>query len=147
MDKKDIKNSENNSNKIVDSSDKENTQIFKSKFILKFDFNMKDIDSHYTLSELKKYISKKFNIQEFEYDLLINEKQITNLPDDTQILYLFKKYNTSKIIIKSFKNIFDIYNSLNNYEDHLIKSISYKDNEIKLFKTTYENIKTDLENM
>ena len=147
MDKKDIENSKNNSNKIMDISGKENTQIFKSKFILKFDFNMKDIDSHYTLSELKKYINKKFNIQELEYDLLINENQINNLPDDTQILYLFKKYNTNKIVIKSFKNIFDIYNSLNNYEDHLIKSISYKDNEIKLFKATYENIKKDLESM
>ena len=147
MDKNDIKNSQNNSNKIVENADKENTQIFKSKFILKFDFNMKDIDSHYTLSELKKYINKKFNIQEFEYDLLVNENKINNLPDDTQIVYLFKKYNANKIIIKSFKNIFDIYSSLNNYENHLVKSIEYKENEIKIFKTEYENIKKDLENM
>jgi len=147
MDKKDIKNSQNNSNKIVDNSAKESTQIFKSKFILKFDFDMKDIDSHYTLSKLKKYINNKFNIQEFEYDLYVNEIKINNLPDDTQILYIFQKYNANKIIIKSFKNIFDIYNSLNNYENHLIKSISYKENDIKLFKTEYENIKKDFENM
>ena len=147
MDKKDIKQSQNNNNIIIDNSKEGNTQLFKSKFITIFDFNIKDINSQYTLFELKKYINKKFNIREFEYDLLINENQINNLPDNTQILYLFKKYNTNKIIIKSFKNIFDIYKSLNDYENHLMKSISLKENEIELLKKEYENLKNDLENI
>ena len=147
MDKKDIKQSKNNNNIIIDNSKEGNTQLFKSKFITIFDFNIKDINSQYTLFELKKYINKKFNIREFEYDLLINENQINNLPDNTQILYLFKKYNTNKIIIKSFKNIFDIYKSLNDYENHLMKSISLKENEIELLKKEYENLKNDLENI
>ena len=147
LEKKDIKQAQNNNNIIIDNSKEGNTQLFKSKFITIFDFNIKDINSQYTLFELKKYINKKFNIKEFEYDLLINENQINNLPDNTQILYLFKKYNTNKIIIKSFKNIFDIYKSLNDYENHLMKSISLKENEIELLKKEYENLKNDLENI
>jgi hypothetical protein len=147
LEKKDIKQAQNNNNIIIDNSKEGNTQLFKSKFITIFDFNIKDINSQYTLFELKKYINKKFNIREFEYDLLINENQINNLPDNTQILYLFKKYNTNKIIIKSFKNIFDIYKSLNDYENHLMKNISLKENEIELLKKEYENLKNDLENI
>ena len=147
LEKKYIKQAQNNNNIIIDNSKEGNTQLFKSKFITIFDFNIKDINSQYTLFELKKYINKKFNIKEFEYDLLINENQINNLPDNTQILYLFKKYNTNKIIIKSFKNIFDIYKSLNDYENHLMKSISLKENEIELLKKEYENLKNDLENI
>ena len=147
LEKKDIKQAQNNNNIIIDNSKEGNTQLFKSKFITIFDFNIKDINSQYTLCVLKKYINKKFNIKEFEYDLLINENQINNLPDNTQILYLFKKYNTNKIIIKSFKNIFDIYKSLNDYENHLMKSISLKENEIELLKKEYENLKNDLENI
>ena len=151
MDKKDIKKSQNNINIIIDNSNsikQENTQlVLKSKFIIIYDFNMINIDSNYNLSELKKDINKKFNIQDFEYNLLINDNQINNLPDNTQILYLFKKYNTNKIKIKTFKNIIDIYKSLNDYESYLIKSISIKDNDIELLKTEYENIKKDLENI
>ena len=147
MDKKSINDFRNKNKKIIDNSKTDNDLLFKSKFKIIFDFNIKDIDSHYTLSELKIKINKKFNIQELEYDLFINEIKINNLPDDTQILYLFKKYNSNKIIIKSFKNIFDIYKELINYENHLINSISYKDNDIELLKTKYENMKKDLENI
>ena len=89
----------------------------------------------------------KFNIHEYEYEILINEIPITNLSNEILILSLLNKYNTNKITIKTFKSIFDIKNQLNNYEKLLTKNISLKDNEINLLNIEYDNIKKDLQNI
>ena len=121
--------------------------LLKSKLIIKFDFIKKEQISNMTLLDLKKKINIKFNIHEYEYEILINEIPISNLSNEILILSLLNKYNTNKITIKTFKSIFDIQNELNNYEKLLTKNISLKDNEINLLNIEYDNIKKDLQNI
>ena len=121
--------------------------LLKSKLIIIFDFIKKEQISNMTLLDLKKKINIKFNIHEYEYEILINEIPITNLSNEILILSLLNKYNTNKITIKTFKSIFDIKNQLNNYEKLLTKNISLKDNEINLLNIEYDNIKKDLQNI
>ena len=121
--------------------------LLKSKLIIIFDFIKKEQISNMTLLDLKKKINIKFNIHEYEYEILINEIPISNLSNEILILSLLNKYNTNKITIKTFKSIFDIKNQLNNYEKLLTKNISLKDNEINLLNIEYDNIKKDLQNI
>ncbi len=121
--------------------------LLKSKLIIIFDFIKKEQISNMTLLDLKKKINIKFNIHEYEYEILINEIPISNLSNEILILSLLNKYNTNKITIKTFKSIFDIQNELNNYEKLLTKNISLKDNEINLLNIEYDNIKKDLQNI
>ena len=121
--------------------------LLKSKLIIIFDFIKKEQISNMTLLDLKKKINIKFNIHEYEYEILINEIPITNLSNEILIISLLNKYNTNKITIKTFKSIFDIKNQLNNYEKLLTKNISLKDNEINLLNIEYDNIKKDLQNI
>jgi len=123
------------------------TTLLKSKLIIIFDFIKKEQISNMTLLDLKKKINIKFNIHEYEYEILINEIPISNLSNEILILSLLNKYNTNKITIKTFKSIFDIQNELNNYEKLLTKNISLKDNEINLLNIEYDNIKKDLQNI
>ena len=131
-------------NEIIEQNE---STLLKSKLIIKFDFIKKEQISNMTLLDLKKKINIKFNIHEYEYEILINEIPISNLSNEILILSLLNKYNTNKITIKTFKSIFDIQNELNNYEKLLTKNISLKDNEINLLNIEYDNIKKDLQNI
>ena len=131
-------------NEIIEQNE---STLLKSKLIIKFDFIKKEQISNMTLLDLKKKINIKFNIHEYEYEILINEIPISNLSNEILILSLLNKYNTNKITIKTFKSIFDIKNQLNNYEKLLTKNISLKDNEINLLNIEYDNIKKDLQNI
>ena len=131
-------------NEIIEQNE---STLLKSKLIIIFDFIKKEQISNMTLLDLKKKINIKFNIHEYEYEILINEIPITNLSNEILILSLLNKYNTNKITIKTFKSIFDIKNQLNNYEKLLTKNISLKDNEINLLNIEYDNIKKDLQNI
>ena len=134
---------------IINNNNKENEKnfIMKARIVLKYDFIKKESNKDITLFDLKKYINTKFHMQEYEYELFIGEHNINCLSNDTSILNLLNKYNLNKIIIKSFKNIIDILNELNNYEKFLTKKISLKDDEIKKLKEEHEKINEDLKNI
>ena len=148
MDKKDQNYSSENFNKInVPNNQNNNSNLVKTKLIIKYDLVKKELNSNIALSDLKKFINTNFNMNEIKYELYIEENSINNLPDDTSILNLINKYNLNQITIKSFKNIFDVKNELNTYETFLTKNISLKNDEIDLIQKEYENIKKDLQNM
>ena len=148
MDKKDQNYSSENFNKInVPKNQNNNSNLLKTKLIIKYDLVKKELNSNISLSDLKKFINTNFNMNEIKYELYIGENSINNLPDDTSILNLINKYNLNQITIKSFKNIFDVKNELNTYETFLTKNITLKNDEIDLIQKEYENIQKDLQNM
>ena len=109
-----------NSNNIISTQSINNDKI-KANIIFTYDITIDIQNPNYTLLDLKHNINKSYSIQENEYYLLIGEKEINNLPNDTCIHTLLKKYNESKITIKSYKNSFDIEKQLNDYEKILEK--------------------------
>ena len=121
--------------------------LLKSKIIIIFDFIQKEFNSNMTLFDIKNNINKKYNIHEYGYELFINDIPISHLENEVLIKSLLNKYNSNQIIIKAFKNVFDIQKELNNYEIFLSNNISLKDNEINLLNIEYENIKNDLQNI
>ena len=123
------------------------SNLLNSKLIIIFDFIQEDSNSNMTLFDVKNKINSLFNIHEYEYELFINEIPISQLEDEVVIRPLLNKYNTNTIIIKAYKNIFDIQNDLNNYEHFLSNNISLKNNEINKLNIEYENIKKDLQNL
>ena len=123
------------------------SNLLNSKLIIIFDFIQEDFNSNITLFDVKNKINSLFNIHEYEYELFINEIPISHLEDEVVIGPLLNKYNTNKIILKAYKNIFDIQNDLNNYEHFLSNNISLKNNEINKLNIEYENIKKDLQNL
>ena len=123
------------------------SNLLNSKLIIIFDFIHEDFNSNMTFFDVKNKINSLFNIHEYEYELFINEIPISHLEDEVVIRPLLNKYNTNKIILKAYKNIFDIQNDLNNYEHFLSNNISLKNNEINKLNIEYENIKKDLQNL
>ena len=123
------------------------SNLLNSKLIIIFDFIHEDFNSNMTFFDVKNKINSLFNIHEYEYELFINEIPISHLEDEVVIGPLLNKYNTNKIILKAYKNIFDIQNDLNNYEHFLSNNISLKNNEINKLNIEYENIKKDLQNL
>ena len=142
-----INNSFGNNNKINNGTLEKSNYVLKTKLIIDFDFINRESNINMKLIDLKNIINSKFNIQEYEYELFLDEKSINNFPNETLIVDLLNKYNATKIIIKSYKNILDVQNQINSYEKLLIKNISLKDDEIKLLNNEYENIKNDLNNL
>ena len=136
-----MENSKSPNNNYITSS---NNEKIKAKIIFKYDQKIETSTPKFTLSDLKAEINKAYSIQENEYYLLIGENNITDLPNDTDINTLLAKFNEKKIVIKSFKNIFDIEKQLNDYENILSKQISIKNDEINLLKIEYEKIMQDL---
>ena len=115
----DIKRSSPNFNKNNDKNDNTTYNkfyILNFKIITLFDFKKTETNSNKTLLNLKEDIKTKFNFQDYEYELFIGENSINHFSNDIQILYLLNQYNDNKIIIKSFKNIFDINNEVNKYD-------------------------------
>ena len=127
-----LKNNDNNNSNLT------------TKIIVKFDFIKKESNLNMSLFDLKCYINTKLHMQEYEYELFIEEIPLNNFPNDTLIANILNKYNVNKIVIKAFKTIFDVQNILNNYEKYLINKISSKEDEIKMFKAEGEKIKEDL---
>ena len=146
----DIKRSSPNFNKNNDKNDNTTYNkfyILNFKIITLFDFKKTETNSNKTLLNLKEDIKTKFNFQDYEYELFIGENSINHFSNDIQILYLLNQYNDNKIIIKSFKNIFDINNEVNKYDIFLTNNISLKEDEINLLNKEYENMLEDLRNI
>ena len=145
MKNKNINNVSPNNLIIKENKEKqENSSFFKSKIIMEYDYNIKDLNVNMTISELKKDINKRLNHNDNEYKLFIGDNSIKVFPDSTSILFLLNEYKSNKIDIKSYKNIFDCTNEINCYENNLTKKISSKDDEIKKLNIEYETIKKDL---
>ena len=138
-------------NPSPDSS--QNQQINKEtntdiKIHLNYSYYVKiNISEKMTLSELKNEISKNYFISDNEYELFIGSKNINNESNNTLVTNLFEKYKSNNIIIKTNKNIFDLQNQLNSYDNFLTKKISLKTEEINLLSEEIESLKNDLKNI
>ena len=97
-----------------------------------------------TLYKFKKEINKNLFLKEEEYFLFIKDTDITNLPKKTLIQELINKYKDNKIIMKSYKNIFDIQKQLKNYDNFLSEKILQKNNEIQSLQNEQEKITKEL---
>ena len=118
------------------------------KVQLAYNFEVKiKIKEKMTISELRTEISKNYFLTEDEYEILIGENNINNEPNNMIVMKLFEKYKSNCINIKTYKNILDLKNQLNNYENFLTKNISLKTDEIDLLSKVYENLKNDLSNI
>lgn len=56
------------------------------------------------LSDLKKTIRKKFNLNEGQYELYIKDFQLTKSNINMKVSNLIQIYKTNEIVIKSFKS-------------------------------------------
>ena len=130
------------------SSDKivNNNNNIKVQLDFKFEIKMK-ITEKMTLSELKTEISKNYFLTEDEYEIFIGENSINNEPNNINVMKLFEKYKSNNINIKTYKNILDLKDQLNNYENFLSKNISLKSKDIDLLSKEFENLKNDLSNL
>ena len=118
------------------------------KIQLAFNYDIKiKITEKMTLAELKTEISKNYLLSEDDYEIIIGKKNINNEPNNILVLKLFEKYNSNNINIKTYKNIFDLQNQLNSYDNYLEENISLKSNEIELLKEQFENLQKDLSNI
>ena len=118
------------------------------KVQLAFKFEIKiNITEKMTISELKTEISKNYFLTEDEYEIFIGENSINNEPNNINVMKLFEKYKSNNINIKTYKNILDLKDQLNNYENFLSKNISLKSKDIDLLSKEYENLKNDLSNL
>ena len=112
------------------------------EYTAKYYFN--DFDAQ---NELRNEISKNYFISDDEYELFIGSKNINNESNNTLVTNLFEKYKSNNIIIKTNKNIFDLQNQLNSYDNFLTKKISLKTEEINLLSEEIESLKNDLKNI
>ncbi len=135
-----------NSNNIISTQSINNDKI-KANIIFTYDITIDIQNPNYTLLDLKHNINKSYSIQENEYYLLIGEEEINNLPNDTCVHTVLKKYNQNKITIKSYKNSFDIEKQLNDYEKILEKKILVTNDEINSLNLEYEKLTQDLINI
>ena len=148
MNNENIINSSLNKNIIKDNNEKpKNSSLFKSKILIEYDYIIKDLNANITISEIKKDISKRFNLKEDEYELFIGENSLNLLSNDKSIIFLLNKYKSNIINIKTYKSIFDCLREINNYENILTKQISSKDDDIKILNIEYEHLKEDLNNV
>ena len=148
MNNENIINSSLNKNIIKDNNEKpKNSSLFKSKILIEYDYIIKDLNANITISEIKKDISKRFNLKEDEYELFIGEHSLKLLSNEISIVSLLNKYKINNIKIQSYKTILDSKRDIINYENILTKKISLKDDEIKMLNVEYEKIKEDLNNI
>ena len=118
------------------------------KVQLAFNYDIKvKITEKMTLAELKTEISKNYLLSEDDYEIIIGQKSINNEPNNILVMKLFEKYNSNNVNIKTYKNIFDLQNQLNSYDNYLEKNISLKTDEIELLKKEYETLQNDLSNI
>ena len=121
-----------------------NNDKLKSKLLFIYDLNLVIKDKKMNISDLKYQINKSYSIQDDEYELFIGETCISNMPNDTPILNILNDHKVDKIRIKSFKNLFDIQDQVNEYENFLKRTISLKDEEMALLNNETEKLLQDL---
>ena len=127
----------------INNNEKNNIKV---QLAFKFEIKM-NITEKMTISELKTEISKNYFLTEDEYEIFIGENSINNEPNNLNVMKLFEKYKSNNINIKTYKNILDLKDQLNNYENFLSKNISLKTKDIDLLSKEYENLKNDLSNL
>ena len=127
----------------INNNEKNNIKV---QLAFKFEIKM-NVTEKMTISELKTEISKNYFLTEDEYEIFIGENSINNEPNNINVMKLFEKYKSNNINIKTYKNILDLKDQLNNYENFLSKNISLKTNDIDLLSKEYENLKNDLSNL
>ena len=135
-----------NKNSSTLNGNKNTSNDIKINLAYIYDINVK-ITEKMTLNELIVEINKNYFLSEDEYEILIGENVISNVSNNTLVLKLLEKYKSNNIKIKTFKNIFDLQNQLNSYDNFLSKNISLKTDDIKLLKEEYSNILNDLNNI
>ena len=112
----------------INNNEKNNIKV---QLAFKFEIKM-NITEKMTISELKTEISKNYFLTEDEYEIFIGENSINNEPNNINVMKLFEKYKSNNINIKTYKNILDLKDQLNNYENFLSKNISLKSKDIDL---------------
>jgi hypothetical protein len=127
----------------INNNEKNNIKV---QLAFKFEIKM-NVTEKMTISELKTEISKNYFLTEDEYEIFIGENSINNEPNNINVMKLFEKYKSNNINIKTYKNILDLKDQLNNYENFLSKNISLKTKDIDLLSKEYENLKNDLSNL
>ena len=127
----------------INNNEKNNIKV---QLAFKFEIKM-NITEKMTISELKTEISKNYFLTEDEYEIFIGENNINSEPNNINVMKLFEKYKSNNINIKTYKNILDLKDQLNNYENFLSKNISLKSKDIDLLSKEYENLKNDLSNL
>ncbi len=127
----------------INNNEKNNIKV---QLAFKFEIKM-NITEKMTISELKTEISKNYFLTEDEYEIFIGENSINNEPNNINVMKLFEKYKSNNINIKTYKNILDLKDQLNNNENFLSKNISLKTKDIDLLSKEYENLKNDLSNL
>ena len=143
---KDIKHSSSNINEINDENDDKNNML-EIKLDIIFEFILKEFGLNMTLLDLKKYINTNFHLNENEYALYIDKKNISNLPQETLISNIINKNNINNINIKTFKTIFDVNKELDEYEKFLTNNISLKNDDINMLIKEYNDIKEEFNNI
>ena len=136
------KKSPNNKNTLSVYSKK--NDVIKAKISFIYELTLNITSQKYLLLDLKEQINKLYSVKDNEYDLLIGEKLINDLPNNTDVLHLLDKYKERSIKIRSFKNTLDIYKGINDYEAILNKNILTKNKDIELLNAEYEKLKKDL---
>ena len=121
-----------------------NNDKLKLKLLFIYDLNLVIKDKKMNISDLKYQINKSYSIQDDEYELFIGETCISNMPNDTPILNILNDHKVDKIRIKSFKNLFDIQDQVNEYENFLKRTISLKDEEMAVLNNETEKLLQDL---
>jgi len=121
-----------------------NNDKLKMKLLLIYDLKLMLKDKKMNISDLKQQINKSYSIQDDEYDLYIGETCINNLPNDSLIFNILNEHKDNKIRIKSVKNIFDIQDQVNEYENFLKRTISLKDKDMELLNSEHEKLLKDL---
>ena len=136
------KKSPNNKNTLSVYSKK--NDVIKAKISFIYELTLNITSQKYLLLDLKEQINKLYSVKDNEYDLLIGEKLINDLPNNTDVLHLLDKYKERSFKIRSFKNTLDIYKGINDYEAILNKNILTKNKDIELLNAEYEKLKKDL---
>jgi len=140
-----IKTPNNNSGigKDINVNSRNNNKLHMKLFLI-YDIKLIVKDKKMNISDLKQEINKSYSVQDDEYDLYIGETCINNLPNDSPILNILNDHKDNKIRIKSEKNIFDIQDQVNKYENFLKRTISLKDKDMELLNSEHEKLLKDL---
>ena len=121
-----------------------NTDKLKLKLLFIYDLKLMLKDKKMNISDLKYQINKSYSIQNDEYELYIGETCINDMTNDTPILNILNEHKVNEIRIKSCRNIFDIQDQINEYENFLIRTISLKDEDIAMLNNEHEKLLQDL---
>lgn len=143
MENKKTPNNNSGIGKDINVNSRNNNKLHMKLFLI-YDLKLIVKDKKMNISDLKQEINKSYSVQDDEYDLYIGETCINNLPNDSPILNILNDHKDNKIRIKSEKNIFDIQDQVNKYENFLKRTISLKDKDMELLNSEHEKLLKDL---